>query len=354
MARCTRGRSTRRARVAAALGIARHLELDVNLAAFGGSALVGDGDIPKDRALDDEREIPSTYVPARNTVFLSLALAWAEVVGAETLVIGVNALDYSGYPDCRPEYLEAFERMATLATRAGVEGRPLRIAAPLLHLSKADIIRRGIGAWPRLRPHPQLLRSRPDGRPCGAMRQLPLRASGFSEAGGRPIRLLARTTPIGDRSPLLHDAVLTEFDARSSRSTTHRWTARAWCSIAPRSIRPPAGSRSIPARSTPRGRRRRRRRRWLDPACCRRAPLERRPVLGARSTGTGASITCSSTPGSTCSRRRSTACRRADGQLSSGRGHVHDRPGAARCRAAEIAAAEAEANRVVWADRPVT
>src|SRR4029079_3857994 len=119
-----------------------HLELDVNLAAFGGSALVGDGEIPKDRALDTDG-IPSTYVPARNTIFLSLALAFAEVVGAQAIVIGVNALDYSGYPDCRPEYLEAFERMAALATKAGVEGGRLRVLAPLLHLTKAEIIRRG-------------------------------------------------------------------------------------------------------------------------------------------------------------------------------------------------------------------
>ena len=114
-------------KVARSLGAVRHMELDVPLAKFGGSALVGDGIIPKDRALDGG-DIPSTYVPARNTVFLSLAMAWAEVIGADALVIGVNALDYSGYPDCRPEYLQAFERLASLATKAGVEGRPLRIA----------------------------------------------------------------------------------------------------------------------------------------------------------------------------------------------------------------------------------
>ena len=135
--------------VATTLGVVRHVELDVNLAAFGGSALVGDGAIPKDRPLDDEG-IPSTYVPARNTIFLSLALAFAEVVGAEAIVIGVNALDYSGYPDCRPEYLEAFERMASLATRAGVEGGRLRILAPLLRLTKADIIRAGVNFAPAI------------------------------------------------------------------------------------------------------------------------------------------------------------------------------------------------------------
>src|SRR5687767_5889156 len=118
--------------VAKALKVTRHIELDVNLAAFGGSALVGDGEIPKDRLLVGEgsREIPSTYVPARNTIFLSLAMAWAEVLGAGTIVLGVNAVDYSGYPDCRPEYIEAFERLAALATQAGVGGRPLTVRAP--------------------------------------------------------------------------------------------------------------------------------------------------------------------------------------------------------------------------------
>jgi 7-cyano-7-deazaguanine synthase len=120
-------------RVAAALGLARHVELDVDLRAFGGSALVGDGDVPKDQP--DLAQIPATYVPARNTVLLSLALAWAEVIAAERIVIGVNALDYSGYPDCRPEFIAAFEYLATLATRAGVSGRPLQIWAPLQHLS---------------------------------------------------------------------------------------------------------------------------------------------------------------------------------------------------------------------------
>src|SRR5207245_4507034 len=115
--------------VGKALGVTRHLELDVPLSALGGSSLIGEGRIPRDRALD-EAGIPSTYVPARNTVFLSLAMAWAEVIGAEAIVIGVNAIDYSGYPDCRPAYLQAFERLASLATRAGVEGRPLRILAP--------------------------------------------------------------------------------------------------------------------------------------------------------------------------------------------------------------------------------
>jgi len=167
---------------ARSLGAARHLELDVPLSQIGGSALVGDGAIPKDRALDDG-SIPSTYVPARNTVFLSLAMAWAEVTGAEAIVIGVNALDYSGYPDCRPEYLEAFERVAALATRAGVEGRPLRILAPLLQLTKAEIIRRGLALGLDYGLTLSCYDPRPDGRACGRCDSCRLRAHGFAEAG---------------------------------------------------------------------------------------------------------------------------------------------------------------------------
>jgi len=168
--------------VARALGAARHLELDVPLSSFGGSALVGDGPIPKDRAID-EAEIPSTYVPARNTVFLSLALAWAEVVAAEAIVIGVNALDYSGYPDCRPEYLRAFERVAALATRAGVQGRSLRILAPLLEMSKADIIRRGLALGLDYGLTHSCYDPRADGQPCGHCDSCVLRAKGFAGAG---------------------------------------------------------------------------------------------------------------------------------------------------------------------------
>jgi 7-cyano-7-deazaguanine synthase len=170
-------------RVARALGVARHIELDVNLAAFGGSALVGEGAIPKDRLLGAERDIPSTYVPARNTVFLSLALAWAEVVGAAAIVIGVNALDYSGYPDCRPEYLEAFERMASLATRAGVEGESLRIHAPLGQLTKAAIIGRGVALGLDYGLTHSCYDPLPDGHPCGRCDSCRLRARGFAEAG---------------------------------------------------------------------------------------------------------------------------------------------------------------------------
>ncbi|HVL69876.1 MAG TPA: 7-cyano-7-deazaguanine synthase QueC [Vicinamibacterales bacterium] len=169
-------------RVAAALGVRRHVELDVDLATFGGSSLVGDGDIPVARRLDGS-EIPSTYVPARNTVFLSLALAWAEVTGAEAIVIGVNALDYSGYPDCRPEYLEAFERVAALATRAGVEGRRLRILAPLLHLTKAQIVALGLELGLDYGLTHSCYKPAPDGRPCGVCDSCRLRAKGFAEAG---------------------------------------------------------------------------------------------------------------------------------------------------------------------------
>ncbi len=167
--------------VAKALGVAKHVELEVPLSTFGGSALVGDGAIPKDRSIDDE--IPPTYVPARNTVFLSLALAWSEVLAADAIVIGVNALDYSGYPDCRPEYIDAFETLASLATRAGVEGKRLRILAPLQMLSKADIIRRGTGMGLDYALTLSCYEPRPDGAPCGRCDSCALRARGFAEAG---------------------------------------------------------------------------------------------------------------------------------------------------------------------------
>ena len=169
-------------RVAGALGVTRHIELDVNLAAFGGSSLVGDGPVPRERPLESS-EIPSTYVPARNTIFLSLALGWAEVLRAERIVIGVNALDYSGYPDCRPAYLEAFERMAALATREGVEGRPFRIEAPLLHLTKAEIIRLGSDLGCDYGLTHSCYSPLADGRPCGTCDSCRLRAKGFAEAG---------------------------------------------------------------------------------------------------------------------------------------------------------------------------
>jgi 7-cyano-7-deazaguanine synthase len=168
--------------IAKALGVIRHLEMDVPLARFGGSALVGDGAIPKDRRLDVP-DIPSTYVPARNTVFLSLAMALAEVVGAEAIVIGVNALDYSGYPDCRPEYLRAFEGLASLATKAGVEGKPLRVLAPLIQLSKAGIIRRGLALGVDYGLTHSCYDPAVDGAPCGRCDSCLIRARGFHDVG---------------------------------------------------------------------------------------------------------------------------------------------------------------------------
>jgi len=168
--------------VARNLGVAKHIELKVDLAAFGGSALVGDGVVPKDRDLEGPG-IPSTYVPARNTIFLSLALGWAEVLGAEAIVLGVNALDYSGYPDCRPEYLEAFERLASLATRAGVEGSHLLIKAPLVRMSKADIIREGLTLGLDYGLTHSCYDPDPSGAPCQRCDSCRLRARGFAQAG---------------------------------------------------------------------------------------------------------------------------------------------------------------------------
>jgi 7-cyano-7-deazaguanine synthase len=168
--------------VAKNLRVVRHVELDVDLAAFGGSTLVGDGAIPKDRDLDDA-VIPSTYVPARNTIFLSLALGWAEVLQAQTIVLGVNALDYSGYPDCRPEYLAAFERLAALATKAGVEGKSIEIKAPLLRLSKAEIIREGLSLGLDYGLTHSCYDPDPAGNPCQRCDSCRLRARGFEQAG---------------------------------------------------------------------------------------------------------------------------------------------------------------------------
>jgi 7-cyano-7-deazaguanine synthase len=168
-------------RVAAALGVARHLELAVDLSRVGGSALTADIEVPKGRTID--ASIPITYVPARNTVFLSLALAWAEAIGAFDLGIGANALDYSGYPDCRPEYLRAFEAMANVATKAGVEGRRFRIHAPLLHMSKADIVRRGIALGLDYGLTHSCYDPDGAGHPCGRCDSCLLRARGFAEAG---------------------------------------------------------------------------------------------------------------------------------------------------------------------------
>jgi 7-cyano-7-deazaguanine synthase len=154
----------------------------VDLAAFGGSALVGEGVIPHDRPLGEDG-IPPTYVPARNTVFLALALAWAETLDAERIVIGVNALDYSGYPDCRPEFIAAFEYLAGLATKTGVSGRPMRVWAPLQYLSKAAIVRLGTELGVDYSLTHSCYDPAPDGRACGRCDSCRLRARGFEEAG---------------------------------------------------------------------------------------------------------------------------------------------------------------------------
>ena len=169
-------------RVGRALGVVDHLELAVDLGAIGGSALTTDLAIPKDRPLDED-VIPATYVPARNTVLLALALGWAEVLGAQDLVIGVNALDYSGYPDCRPAYIEAFERLAALATRAGADGAVARVRTPLIEWSKAQIIRRGIELGLDYALTHSCYDPDRDGRPCGRCDSCRLRARGFGEAG---------------------------------------------------------------------------------------------------------------------------------------------------------------------------
>jgi 7-cyano-7-deazaguanine synthase len=169
-------------RVAAALGVADRLELILDLRGIGGSALTSDAEVPRGRDLG-AREIPATYVPARNTIFLALALGWAEVLGARDLIIGVNALDYSGYPDCRPEFIRAFESLAGLATRAGVEGARFRIHTPLISLTKAEIIRRGSALGLDYGLTHSCYDPRPDGSACGTCDSCVLRARGFREAG---------------------------------------------------------------------------------------------------------------------------------------------------------------------------
>ena len=179
--------------VALAMGVTRHVVAEIDLRVFGGSALTGDIAVPKDRPEEAMGQgVPVTYVPARNTIFLSFALAYAEVLGSTDIFIGVNALDYSGYPDCRPEYIEAYERMANLATRAGVEGRArLKIHAPLSQMTKADIIRAGTALGVDYGITSSCYDPGPDGRPCGRCDSCQLRAKGFAEAGlGDP--LLAR------------------------------------------------------------------------------------------------------------------------------------------------------------------
>ena len=182
-------------RIAAVLGVEKHLIVDFDLRAIGGSALTDRLEVPKQRAVDEIASgIPVTYVPARNTIFLSFALAWAEVLGADDIFIGVNALDYSGYPDCRPEYIEAFERLAKLATKAGVEGHMrLRIHAPLIAMTKSEIIRTGL----QLGVDYSLTHSCYDpgagGIACGLCDSCLLRLKGFDEAGVRdPLSYAAR------------------------------------------------------------------------------------------------------------------------------------------------------------------
>lgn len=173
------------ARVAQALSVAEHRIVGVDLGGFGGSALTDRIAVPKHRSPEEMGQgIPVTYVPARNTVFLSLALAWAEVLQAADIFLGVNAIDYSGYPDCRPEYIEAFERMANMATKAGVEGRlRIRIHTPLIRLSKAEIVKLGSELGLDFRLTSSCYDPDETGRPCGACDSCLLRRKGFSEAG---------------------------------------------------------------------------------------------------------------------------------------------------------------------------
>lgn len=179
------------AQVASSLGVREHRVVAIDLRAFGGSALTADLNVPKGRALDEMSSgIPITYVPGRNTIFLSFALAWAEVLGANDVFVGVNALDYSGYPDCRPEFIEAFERMANLATKAGVEGRQrLQIHAPLISMSKAEIIHKGIELGVDYSLTSSCYDPSSTGTPCGLCDSCLLRSKGFEENGLRdPLR----------------------------------------------------------------------------------------------------------------------------------------------------------------------
>jgi 7-cyano-7-deazaguanine synthase len=176
---------TAAANLAASIGAVEHKVLSIDLRAFGGSALTADVAVPKDR-LDaaGAPQIPITYVPARNTIFLAFALAYAETIGSQDLYIGVNAVDYSGYPDCRPEFISAFERLANLATRQGVEGRKTTVHTPLQHLSKADIVRRGVELGVNFAlTHSCYDPDLTSGRPCGHCDACVLRQRGFQTAG---------------------------------------------------------------------------------------------------------------------------------------------------------------------------
>lgn len=172
--------------VAARMGVVEHVIAPIDLRLFGGSALTSSIEVPKDRsAAEMEHSIPVTYVPARNTIFLSFALAWAEVLDATNIFIGVNALDYSGYPDCRPEFIDAFERLSNLATKAAVEGTALRIRAPLIHMSKADIVRAGSRLGVDFSATVSCYQADAEGRACGRCDACRLRAQGFAAAGIR-------------------------------------------------------------------------------------------------------------------------------------------------------------------------
>ena len=169
-------------RVAATLGAAGHRIVDVDLRGIGGSALTADIDVPSyDRPHPDD-EIPITYVPARNTIMLSIALGWAEVLGADDIFCGVNAVDYSGYPDCRPEFIDAFERLANVATKAGVQDRALHVHAPLLRMSKSQIVREGLRLGVDFSATVSCYRADAEGRACGCCDACGLRAQGFAQA----------------------------------------------------------------------------------------------------------------------------------------------------------------------------
>ena len=170
-------------RVAVAIGVERHLITKLPLTAFGGSALTAEIAVPKSRTADEMGHgIPVTFVPARNTIFLSFAVAWAEVLGSSDIFLGVNALDYSGYPDCRPEYIEAYQRMATLATKAGVEGRKLTIHTPLLHLGKSQIVQLAAALGLEFSLTYSCYDPGPSGEPCRQCDACLLRQKGFEEA----------------------------------------------------------------------------------------------------------------------------------------------------------------------------
>ena len=182
-------------KIAARYGVVQHVVTDIDLRVFGGSALTSDMDVPKNRVVD--AEIPVTYVPARNTIFLSFALAWAEVLGAADIFIGVNALDYSGYPDCRPEFIAAFQQMARIATRVGVEGAesPVTIRAPLIEMSKKEIIQLGLGLGVDYSLTTSCYDPSANGDACGECDACQLRLKGFEDAGSSdPARYADRIT----------------------------------------------------------------------------------------------------------------------------------------------------------------